>query len=150
MATCDFEVRVEIHDGVTATILGDLNDQALGLSVGVPLTDDDDVMRRVTTDSPFVAGDFEIVAVPEAGRVDVMLLVTGSSWVEMNTRYRVAREWWRQTGTFLLDVTLEGDTVRYLARRPDVSSAPLVTGDLVSMDRTWLLSFPVQPNPVVL
>ena len=150
MATCDFDVSVEIHDGITATVLGDLNDQALGLSVGVPMEVDDDRMRRVNTDSPFVAGDFEVVAVPAAGRIDVVLLVTGSTWVEVNTRYRTAREWWRQSGSFHLDVTMEGDTLRYLARRPDVQSAALETGNLVALDRSFVLSFPVQPNPVVI
>jgi hypothetical protein len=147
---CDFEVAVEIHDGVTATILGDLNDIANGLSVGVPIDDDDDNLRRITTDSPFVEGDFEIIATPAAGRVEVVLLVTGSTWVEVNTRYRAAREWWRQSGSFHLDVTVDGNAIRYLARRPDVTTAPLETGNVTALDRSYLLTFPVQPNPVVL
>lgn len=149
MATCDFEVKVEIHDGVTSAILGDLNDQALGLSVGVPMDVDDDRLRRIVTDSPFVAGNFEVIATPDGGRLDVPLLVTGSTWVEVNTRYRSAREWWRQAGSFFLDVTIEGDTVRYRARRPDVTPARLETGNVVALDRSFLLSFPVQPDPVV-
>ena len=150
MATCDFDVHIEIHDGVSATILGDLNDQAVGLSVGVPMDTDDDRMRRVLTDSPFVAGDFEVIATPAAGVLEVVLMVQGSTWAELNTRYRTARDWWRQAGSFHLDVTIEGDAVRYIARRPDVSAAPLEPGNLVSLDRSWLLSFPVQPNPVVI
>lgn len=147
---CDFEVKVEIHDGVSVTILGDLNDQTEGLSVGVPMDDDDDQLRRIVTDSPFVWGDFEVIATPAAGRLEVVLLVTGSTWVEVNTRYRAAREWWRQAGSFHLDVTIDGNALRYLARRPDVTTAPLETGNVVALDRSWLLSFPVQPNPVVL
>jgi hypothetical protein len=150
MATCDFEVSIEIHDGVTATILGDLNDQDLGLSVGVPLDDDDDRLERITASSPFVHGDFDVLTKSAAGRLEMVLLVTGSTWSELVTTYRTAREWWRQSGTFHLDVTIEGDTQRYLARRPDVTAAPLETGNLVSLDRYYVLSFPVQPNPVVI
>lgn len=150
MAACDFDVAVRIHDGTTATVLGNLNDQSLGLSVGVPLDVDDDQLRRITTDSPFVRGDFEVIATPAAGRLDVVLIVQGSTWVELNTRYRTAREWWRQAGSFYLDVAIEGDVLRYLARRPDVSGGALEPGNLVALDRTYLLSFPVQPDPVVI
>ena len=79
---CDFEVAVEIHDGITATILGNLNDVANGLSVGVPLDDDDDRLERITTSSPFVKGDFEVIATPAAGRLELVLMVAGSTWVE--------------------------------------------------------------------
>ena len=147
---CDFEVAVEIHDGTTATILGNLNDVANGLSVGVPLDDDDDRLERITTSSPFVKGDFEVIATPAAGRLEMVLMVEGSTWVELATRYRAARAWWRQAGYFHLDVTLEGDTLRYLARRPDVSAEALNNGNLVALDRSYVLSFPVQPDPVVI
>ena len=145
-----FEVSIQIHDGTTATVLGDLHDHDNGLSIGVPVDDGEDVLRRVTTDSPFVAGDFEVLAVPAAGTVQVVLTVTGSTWPEMMSNYRTARDWWRQSGSFLLDVTLEGETTRYLARRPDVSSDAVAPIHLSNHRRTFVLSFPVQPNPVVL
>lgn len=150
MTTCDFEVSIEIHDGVTATILGDLNDRANGLTVGVPLVDDADQLRRITTDSPFVSGDFEVIATPTAGRLDVVLVTRGLTYAFMMSNYRAARGWWRQPGSFYLDVTIEGDGLRYLARQPDVTSSRLEPSNLVSVSRSWLLSFPVQPNPVVL
>lgn len=146
---CDFEVAVEIHDGVSATILGDLNDVTNGLSVGVPLDDDDDVLARITAESPFVNGDFDVLTRSAAGRLEVVLLVTGTDWVEVMTRYRTARTWWRQSGSFHVDVTLEGDTVRYLARRPDVTGSQIDSGNLKALDRSYVLSFPVQPNPEV-
>jgi hypothetical protein len=150
MAVCDFDVAIEIHDGVTATILGDLNDQTLGLSVGVPMDEDDDQWREITTDSPFVAGDFLVQGTPGVGRLEVVLLVTGTTWTGLRDTYRTAREWWRQAGSFHLDVTIEGDTTRYLARRPNVTAERMETGNIVALDRSYVLSFPVQPNPVVI
>lgn len=146
----DFEVSIEIHDGVTATILGDLHNHAAGLSVGVPIDDRDDNLDRIVTSSPFVKGNFEILAREDAGTLEVVLTVTGSTWPEMMTNYRDACDWWRQAGSFHLDVTLKGETTRYLARRPDVASEPVRPINLANNRRAFVLSFPVQPNPVVL
>jgi len=146
----EFAVSIQIHDGTTATILGDLHDHANGLSLGVPVDDGEDTLRRIVIDSPFVDGDFEVIATPAAGRVDVVLMVEGSTWPQMMTRYRTARGWWRQSGSFHLDVTLEGETTRYLARRPDVTSEAVEPVNLAGKFRSFVLSFPVQPNPVVL
>lgn len=146
----EFEVSIEIHDGVSATILGDLHDHDNGLSIGVPVDDRADNLDRIVTSSPFVKGNFEILAREDAGTVEVALTVTGSSWPAMMTNYRTAREWWRQSGSFHLDVTLQGETTRYLARRPDVASEPVRPIHLANNRRAFFLSFPVQPNPVVL
>jgi hypothetical protein len=147
----EFEVSIQIHDGTTATILGDLHDHDNGLSVGVPVDDDaDDEMDEITTDSPFVLGDFVVTSKPSVGRLEVALTTTGDTWPLMMTNYRTARDWWRQAGNFYVDVTLKGETTRYLCRRPNVTSEPVRPIHLLNNRRQWLVSFPVQPNPVVL
>lgn len=144
----DFVVVVRVRN-LAGTLLFDLHDHANGYEVLSPLSMPEEAWRRLVTTSPYVDGSAETTAALDAGRLEVQMKITGSSWAQVETRRLAARASWINMPSFLLEVNLEGVTQTFRANRPDVTSLQVEASHLLRKVRLFVLTFPVQPNPTI-
>lgn len=152
---CDFDVHLRIVASDGTTVLGDLNDQASGLSLMRPIVKPDGDIDWTTYTAAYAIGDFTSgMPKPAAGDLLVTVLAEGSSWVQTNTRWRtvaapaedVTPGWLNAESTYFVELEEDGMVTRWRTRRPPV--IPLGY-DRINNRLTHQVRFHVQPNPVV-
>lgn len=144
----DFSVAVRIIGNDASTEYADLNDTANGLAVET-LQQPDDAVRAVVVDSEYVDGDYAVAEADAAGTLVVVLTVEGSTWGQVETRWQAVRTAYRTDANFYIETAVEGVTKRWATRRPDVSPGGTDASNLMGKAQTFVLRFPVQPNPTV-
>lgn len=138
----DVSVRILEMDGTTVVL--DLTDAA-GYEIGT-ITMPARTWRRSIVTADDVEGDEEQQAVLDAGIYQLTLKVRGSSHSQVDTRRAnlIAAVEQRR---YLLEVTVEGQTMTWRARKAD-SSTGTEQHDLIGMTRPMTLQIPVQPRTV--
>ena len=104
--------------------------------------------RRTAVTSPVMAGDVELASVPDAGLYGLVIRVKGTSWAQVDARYRalvaaLTQRWW------LLEGGINGVVETYRANAATTIQAPLVPAEIAANRRTVTVQVPVQPNPSV-
>lgn len=140
MSDFDGGVRILDLDGGLVLDLG-----AGGYAEG-SVSEDTVTWRRVTIESPFVAGNFEVQAVEDATSYTLLVHIIGSTWAGVE-QMRAALEAAVKV-PFIFELRLDGVAYSYRASRADIS-APRDAASVVNRRRDVVLSFPVQPNPTV-
>lgn len=142
MSDLDVAVRFLAIDGVT--VLLELGDDVGFVVESVVMPDR--VWRRSLVTADDVEGDVEQQSVMESGRYQLVVNVVGDSHADVEAKrsdlLAVA-----EVRSYLLQVTIEGQTMTWKARRAD-SSTGQEQADLIGMRRVVTLQVPVQPRTV--
>lgn len=149
MSTCDFtiDVRIVAPDGATETI--SLEDESAGyVTVNeIPTPQWDESAPRVT--GAYVHGDAPGgLSTVEVGFLPVTVEVSGSTWVECQSRVAALEEAWRADEVFYVDVEVEGVTTRYQAERSSWRPEPITAKIIAAATQEVALVFRVQPFPL--
>ena len=145
MSVIPFHLRIVASDGTT--VVGDLNDEDLGLSVLFPLSRPDDEAQWERYSSPRAHGDFTSGAPRDAaGDLVASVQVEGSSWEQINTRWATARGWMRAEWFFFLELEEDGVVTRWSCDRPSVTPG---IHDPAMRVMVHQVRFHVQPNPTI-
>ena len=147
-AACDFEVAVRVVESEGTTVSLDFNDVAGGLSVETVQEPEENV-REIKVAAPRVNGRYRVAEADDEGELVVVVRVTAATWSECMAIWQAARTAYRAERVFYVETEIEGVTVRYEAGRPNVTPAGLESSSLLLKEQTYVLRFPVQPNPVV-
>lgn len=153
--TCDITVHLRIVASDGVTVVGDLNDQANGLSLLWPLGRPNHEPEWDRYGSPRAIGDLTNGAPrPTAGDLVAQVLVEGSTWAETNTRwnavaaplYSPSPGWLNLEWHYFVELEEAGVTTRW---RTDVPSVTPGESDSIANFMVHEVRFHVQPNPSV-
>lgn len=148
MTACDFDVQLRILDSSGSLVL-DLNDQSLGLSVET-IAPPEDVTRRARVTSPRVSGDYTVAEAEDAGDLVAMVRVEGTSWGQCAARWQTVRTAYRAERSYFIETSIEGVTTRWSTEWPDsVQPGQLSSANLHLKEQTYSIRWHVQPNPTV-
>lgn len=105
--------------------------------------------RRDQITSPFVSG-WSTISAPKDGAVLAFpVRCEGATWAAVED-LRAALEGWMDTWRFKVEIAAEGVSTTYVAEVGDMAAAePLDAPTIANCARTFVLSIPVQPYPVV-
>jgi hypothetical protein len=144
---CDFSVAARIIASDGTTVRGNLNDHTLGLSVRRGIGWPEENQRREHAAWARVVGSVPYgPPVDDADELTLSVLVEGSTWPEVNSRWQTVRGWLRAEWDFSIEIEEEGVAWRWLTERPNVL---LTSSDLKNNRLVYTLRFVVQPNPSV-
>ena len=144
----DFVVSCDLRTLAGAAMFS-LHDEAGGFEVLAPIGMAEESWDRDWETSRHMDGAAASAETLTIDRVVLRLVVSGSSWIQTEQRRLAARAAWIDVPSFLLDVGLEGVTYTWRAHRPDVSEMDVDVADLMGVQRSFLLTFPVQPSPTI-
>jgi hypothetical protein len=138
----DATVKVRESDG---TLVFDLS--AGGYGVG-PVSDDGFTWQSVRARSPFVDGWTLVQATRDGGILTFSVRVEGSTWVQVEQR-RIALAAALSEFAYKVEVYASSVSVTYRADPADMQPEPLTGPTVTNKARQFVVSVPVQPNPVV-
>lgn len=152
---CDFDVHLRIIASDGVTVLGDLNDESVGLSLQRPIgkPEGDVIWDRYT--SPRSRGDFTSGAPrPAAGDLVIVAQAKGATWAEVNQRWLTVAApaeaatpgWINAESHYFVELEEDGVVTRWHTDRPPVTP---VTYDRINNRLLHQVRFHVQPNPSV-
>lgn len=142
-------MTVQVHivkaDGVTVF---ELRDNANGLFVEAVQRPEENVRENVVVQDN-VDGDYATTEADAAGTLTVFSRVEGATWAQCTTRWQAVRTAYRAERNFYVETIVNGVTTRYRARRPNVTEGPESGEAIAECTQTYVLRFPVQPNPTI-
>ena len=144
----DFDIALNIRDVNGALVLA-LEDDANGYYVrggGLPAHDRIPIGDEYR--SPWVDGAADGIQTLDRTEVSILVKVFGSSWPQVEAR-RIALENALPLGEWQLEEVVEGVSTTWRAGPAQVLVAPSTTADRLNKRRYVVLTFKVQPSPVV-
>jgi hypothetical protein len=142
-----FDIALNIRD-LAGTLVLALEDEANGYYIrGEGLPAEERRWLRRETRSPFVDGATVDGATVDQTEVSVLVKVFGSTWAEVEARYRALLDA-TTAPAWLLEQTVEGVSTVWRAGPVDVLSEAHAI-DFFNKRRFVVLTFPVQPTPAV-
>lgn len=146
---CQFDVAARILDLDTETEVLDFNDHTLNLHVQDWLPPEE-TWRKRRTDPDNVDGAFPYTRKLTANALILSVHVhDDTTWDAAEANWEVARAAYGAAEFFWLETQVQGVTRRYLAESPDVTPEGITAQTIASRWLTYVLRFPVQPNPTV-
>lgn len=146
--SCDFSVAVRILDLDSEAEVLDFNDEAIGLDVEQLVEPEESwATRRTNPDN--VDGSFAYTRKASSGTLVLSVHAHGDTWAECQAAWEAARAGYGAADYFYLQTEIEGVSKTWLAERPDVTPEAITSGALAAKWLTYVLRFPVQPNPTV-
>lgn len=139
------QVRIVSADGLSVF---ELRNPAGGLVVESVQPPEENARETVIV-ADNVDGDYATVSDDAAGVLTVFCRVRGSSWPQTTTRWLAARTAYRAERNFYVETVIDGVTTRYRTRRPNVTAGDLTGEAIANNMQTYVLRFPVQPNPTI-
>jgi len=138
-------ITLKVRD-TAGTLVLDLN---TGGYKAILLPGSDATWRRQTTQSPFVDGNHEISAVLDGLVLDVQVKISGTSWVDVETkRAALMAAVSGSVAVWLLEVGRSTMAETWRANRAD-STSPAPAHNMLNLRRDVFLRIPVQPTPAI-
>jgi hypothetical protein len=143
-----FDIALNIRD-LAGTLVLALEDEANGYYIrGEGLPAEERRWLRRETRSPFVDGATVDGATVDQTEVSVLVKVFGSTWAEVEARFRALLDA-TTAPAWLLEQAVEGVSTVWRAGPVDVLTPPPAPIDFLNKRRYVVLTFPVQPTPAV-